>query len=169
MTEYIVKSTDTLSFVFVKGEDIVGKLTYKNWFSFKAKLELNNNHLYQMEPKGFWGTTIELKENDNTILNFKMNWNGNIVIHSVIANPEQDFVFRHRGVLKDSFVLLNKDDVELLVVKPDFKWNKFNYEYKITSSGYFDSFKNQDILLATTIHCANYYMATITSIVVATL
>jgi hypothetical protein len=159
MTEYKAKSTDTLSFSLTQDNNPVGELTYDSWFTFKAKLELTDNKSFTVEPKGFWGTTIELKDSQNILLKFKMNWNGDIVIHTNFDNKEKDFIFKRRGVFNESFVLLDKEKNELLVVKSDFKWNKLKYDYVLTASDTFDNFDNQAILLLSIIHCANYFMA----------
>jgi hypothetical protein len=158
MKEYKVRSTDIKHFSLTINEKEIGKLTYEKWFSFNAEMILDGDSTYQIEPKGFWGTTIELKQNDQVLMNFKMSWNGNIIIHSNFDGMERDFVLKHKGILKESYVLLNKEEEDLLVVKPDFKWNKFNYDYQITTTDRFDNYGFNTILLLTTIHCVNYYM-----------
>lgn len=159
MAEYYAKSNDSLSFELRNDNKLTGTITYKSWFNFNAVIELANDHNYQIEPKGFWGTTIELKDNDKVLLKFRMNWNGEIVVQTYFDGVKDSFVFKHRGVFKDSFVLTNKTGIELLVMKPHFKWNLLNYEYQINTSDDFEQYSNKDILLLTSLHCANYYMS----------
>ena len=159
MKEYKVKSEDTKHFSLTMNDQEIGRLKYEKWFSFKAEMILDGTRTYQIEPKGFWGTTIELRQNDKILLNFKMNWNGNIIINTWFDEIERDFILKHKGILKDSYVLLNKEEEDLLVIKPDFKWSKFNYDYNISTTDRFDNLSFNLTLLLTTIHCVNYYMA----------
>lgn len=162
MTEYKVKSNDSLVFEVRNNETLIGTLTYKSWFKFNAELEML--HLkYQIEPKGFWGTTIELKEGEKILLKFRMNWNGEIVIQTYFNEIKSGYIFKHRGIFKESFVLADQNGTELLVMKPDLKWSTLHYEYQITTSDIFDTFFEKEILLMTSLHCANYYMSMMTA------
>ncbi|BAP30919.1 uncharacterized protein CHSO_1882 [Chryseobacterium sp. StRB126] len=159
MAEYYAKSSNSLSFELVNDNKLTGKITYKSWFNFNAVIELANHQSFQVEPKGFWGTTIELKDNEKVLLKFRMNWNGEIIVQTYFDGVKESFVCKHRGVFKDSFVLTDKEGTELLVMKPQFKWNLLNYEYRITTSDDFETYSNKEILLLTSLHCANYYMS----------
>ena len=159
MTEYKAQSKGLLSFDLTRNEKFIGRLSYKNWYSFKASIELADNSTYQIEEKGFWGTTIELKHNEKLLLNFKMNWNGEIVVQTYFNDFEKGYIFKQRGVFKESFTLIDQEGIELLVMKPHLKWNKMNYEYQITTSDTFETFSNKEILLMNSLHCANYYMS----------
>ncbi|SDI26544.1 hypothetical protein [Chryseobacterium jejuense] len=159
MAEYYAKSSNSLSFELVNDNKLTGKITYKSWFNFNAVIELADHKSLQVEPKGFWGTTIELKDNEQVLLKFRMNWNGEIIVQTYFDGVKESFVCKHRGVFKDSFVLTDKMGIELLVMKPQFKWNLLNYEYQITTSDDFEKYSNKDILLLTSLHCANYYMS----------
>lgn len=158
MTEYTVKSGNSLVFELAKNETVIGNLKYKSWFRFSAEFEILHSK-YQIEPKGFWGTTIELKEGEKILLKFRMNWNGEIVIQTYFNEIKKGYLFKHRGIFKESFVLTDEEGTELLVMKPDLKWHTMNYGYQITTSDTFDAFAEKDILLMTSMHCANYYMS----------
>ncbi|GAB3988293.1 hypothetical protein GCM10028807_10630 [Spirosoma daeguense] len=159
MTEYQAKSTKPLTFNITKDDQLIGKLVYESWFKFSSTLELANGSTYQIKPKGFWGTTIEFKDGDNVLLKFSMNWNGDIVIQTFSGGFEKGYIFRHKGIFNESFLLIDQDGIELLVAKPQIKWSKMNYEYQLTTSGAFESLANKEILLITSVHCANYYMS----------
>lgn len=159
MAEYYAKSSNSLSFEVFNNDQLTGKITYKSWFNFNAVIELADHQSFQIEPKGFWGTTIELKDNETVLLKFRMNWNGEIIVQTYFDGVKESFVCKHRGVFKDSFVLTDKEGIELLVMKPRFKWNLLNYEYQIATSDDFEKYANKDILLLTSLHCANYYMS----------
>lgn len=159
MTAYQAKSPNSLSFELTKDGNLIGSLIYKSWFKFNAVMEIANNATYQVEPKGFWGTTIELKDKEKVLLKFSMNWSGEIVIQTYFSDTEKGYIFKHRAVFKESFILLDQEGTELLVVKPLLQWKKMSYEYELTASAVFETFLHKEILLLTSLHCANYYMS----------
>jgi hypothetical protein len=134
MTEYKVKSTDTRKFSLTQNDIILGDLTYEKWFSFTSEIILADNSRYQIEPKGFWGTTIEVRDEKNILLDFKMNWNGNIIINTKFDNVENHFVFKPKGIFKSTYALFDTEGQEILVIQPDFKWSKFNYDYDVNNN-----------------------------------
>jgi hypothetical protein len=157
MTGYHAKSNSSLSFDLTKDDKIIGKLSYSSGFKFNALIEIANSN-YKVEPKGFWGTTIELKDKEKVLLKLKMNWNGQIVVQTYFNDIEKGYVFKHRGFFKESFILADQEGIEPLVMKPQVKWNKLNYEYQVTISDIFESFSNKEILLMISLHCANMSM-----------
>ena len=161
MADYQAKSTDTLSFNLTQDEILIGRLFYKGWFKFAASVELANSSTYQIESKGFWGTTIELKEGDNLLITFSMDWRGQIVLQTNFQDSVKEYLFKHRGVFKESFVLIDQAENELLVMKPDLKWSKLNFDYQVSTSDSFESSYGKELLLMTCLHCANYYMSLI--------
>jgi len=158
MAEYYAKSSNSLSFEVTKDSQFVGRLIYTSWFKFNAEIEIGNR-FYLVEPKGFWGTTIELKDHERVLLKFRMNWNGEIVVQTYFDGVKEGFLFKHRGIFKESFVLTDQEGTELFVMKPNLKWSSMNYEYHITTSEKFDTLLNKEIVLINALHCANYYMS----------
>ena len=161
--EYQAKLNNSLSFDLTKDDQLIGKLSYKSWFKFDAKMEIADKANYQVEPKGFWGSTIEIKDNEKVLLKFKMNWNGEIIVQTYFNDIEKDYIFKHKGIFKESFTLLDQEEMEFLVMKPHLKWSKMNYEYEITSSEIFETLSNKEIVLTTSLLCANYYMSMMSS------
>ena len=159
MAEYHAKSNTHLSFEVTKEEKVIGKISYKNWLKFKAVLVIGDYKTYLVEPKGFWGTTIELKDGEQVLLKFNMNWNGDIVITSHFNGIAKDYIFRHKGFFRESFVLTDHEGIELLVIKPQIKWRQMNYEFKITTTDVFETNVNKNILLMNALLCANYYLS----------
>ncbi|MBW7674108.1 hypothetical protein [Chryseobacterium chendengshani] len=88
-----------------------------------------------------------------------MNWDSNILVHTYFDKIGKDYIFKHTGFFKESFVLTDQKGNELLRMKPNFKWNTLNYEYEIMTSDIFETFNEKNILLLNSLHCANYYMA----------
>jgi hypothetical protein len=166
MSEYVAKSNTSLSFDLTKEGHAIGKLSYQSWFRFDAEIALANDSSYQLAPKGFWGTTMALKDGESVLLKFKMNWNGSIVVQTFFNGIEKGYVLKHKGLFKESFVLVDEQGAELLVMIPHLQWFKMNFEYKITTSESFETLSHKEILLLNSIHCANYYMAVAMSAVV---
>ncbi|MCB2409098.1 hypothetical protein [Hymenobacter lucidus] len=158
MAEYQATATDTKVFQLLSEETVVGMLQYTEWYTFKAAAALADGSSFQITPKGFWGTTIELKDQDKVLLSFKMNWDGSIIIKSRLTADGRAFVVKSKGTFKQSFVLLDKDGQELVVVKPGYKWNKISPEYQISTTDSFEELAAKHLLLLTTVHCINYYM-----------
>lgn len=161
MADYKAKSIDSLSFDLTQGDSFIGKLSYKSWFSFIAVIEMANKATYQVDSKGFWGTTIELKEAGHLLLTFNLNWHGDVVVETHFNHIETGYIFKHRGLFNESFVLLDQEGIDLLVMKPHLKWKNMNYDYQIITADRFNSFPTKDLLLLTSLHCANYYMSMI--------
>ncbi|SKB77866.1 hypothetical protein [Dyadobacter psychrophilus] len=164
MAEYHTKSNDSLSFDVTNNGTLIGQLLYKSWFKFDAVLKTVNDKTYQIEPKGFWGTTIELKDCGKLLLKFEMNWNGDIVIQTSFSDFEKEYLFTHRGIFRESYVLTDPEGTELLFMKPHLKWRLMNYEYQITTSEIFETFPYKELLLLNSVHCANYYMSMIANV-----
>lgn len=156
--EYQATSKNALDFELKNNEATIGRLTYKSWFKFSAEIDILKSN-YKIEPLGFWGTTVEVKEGDKILMKFAMNWDGNILIHTYFDNEEKVYIFKHKGFFKESFVLTDEKGTELLIMKPNFKWNSLNYDYQISTSLIFETLSEKDILLLNSLHCANYYMA----------
>ncbi|UOQ71787.1 hypothetical protein [Hymenobacter cellulosilyticus] len=169
MADYLIKSTDTRTFTLLAEAAVLGELKYTEWFSFKAMLVLTNGPSLRIEPRGFWGTTIEAKDGDVVVLSFKMNWDGNIVLKSRLGGTNRAFVLKNQGLTKSGYVLLDKHGQELLTIRPDFKWNKINNDYSVSSSELFETFASKETLVLMAIHCANYYMTMATTMIATTI
>jgi hypothetical protein len=163
MEYYQVKSVDTKHFRLTQADTEIGLLEYDNWFSFKAEIILADHTRYAVQPKGFWGTTIEIKNQEQVVLDFKMNWKGQILIRTLFGGPENYYILRQKGLLKSTFVLVHQEEAELLSIEPDFKWTKLNVDYQLATSNAFEQLARKELLLLTAIHCANYYLTMMTA------
>lgn len=159
MREYKVAAEDSKHFSLKTDNREIGRLTYKKWYSYKAEITLAGNAIFQVGTKGFWGTTIELKQHGKVLLSFNMNWNGNLILHTRFDDTERDFIFKQKGIWKSAYVLLDNTKQQLLIIQPHFKWNRFSYDYTITTTDSFDALSFKELLLLTMVHCANYHMA----------
>ena len=157
MAQYQANSRNTQNFSLTLGNQKIGELIYSKWYSFKAEIVLADDTKYQLEPKGFWDSKIELKDNEKTLLDFKLGWKG-IVIKSFLDNQEQTYLLKLKSLLSYKFMLIDTNNDVLMAAETHFKWNKFSYDYSIETSPVFEHFDNKELLLLTILHCINYYM-----------
>ncbi|ADB36124.1 hypothetical protein [Spirosoma linguale] len=160
MGQYSANSTNSRNFILTFDNEKLGELIYQKWYSFAAEILMSNGKEYTLEPKGFWDSTVELKEGEVTLLKFKMGWKG-IIIKTYFDNEEKHFLLKLKGLLGNKFVLLNNENEELMAAETDFKWSKLNFDYTIETSPKFDNFSNEKLLLLTVLHCINYYITVI--------
>jgi hypothetical protein len=162
MEHYQVKSLDTKHFKLTRADATIGVLQYGNWFSFEADITMADQQRYAVRPKGFWGTTIEIKDGEQVVLDFKMNWKGQILIRTRFEGTEDFYILRQKGLLKSVFIL-QQEEIELLSVEPDFKWTRLSVDYQLVASDAFERLAHKELLLLTAIHCANYCLTTMTA------
>ena len=163
MTHYQVKSLDKKHFELKQADALIGRLEYESWFSFKAEITLADEHRYAVLPKGFWGTTIEIKDHEEVVLDFKMNWKGQILIRTLFGGTEDFYILKHKDLFKNSFVLLHGEETEVLSIEPNFKWSKLTVDYQLVASDAFAQLNHRELLLLTALHCANYYLTLVTA------
>lgn len=168
MAEYEVKSTNTKAFNLIKVDILVGRLKYESWYSLNAEIHLvSDDTNFTIRPKEFWGITIEVKHSEKNLLDFEMNWKGQIIINSKINDVGQRFILKQTSILKNIFVLLSNEE-KLLTIEPNLQWSKVNFDYKLISTDAFENLENKELLLLNAIHCTNYYITMMTSTVVTT-
>lgn len=157
MGQYKANATNSHNFTLRFDYQKVGELVYKKWYSFSAEIQMTDGTKYQLEPTGFWDSKIELKDDTQTLLEFKMGWKG-IIIKTLFNDSEEVFLLKLKGLLSNKFVLLDTNDEELMAAETSFKWSKFNFDYNIETTPVFDNFENKELLLLTILHCINYYI-----------
>jgi hypothetical protein len=162
MAHYKANSTNSRDFSLLNENISIGDLRYTKWYSFKAEISLADHSVYTLEPKGFWDSKIELKKGEETLLYFEMGWKG-IVIHFI--NSDKKYLLRLKGLLSSKYVLVDTDEKELMAVNTDFKWNKLHFDFNIETSKEFEEFDNKELLILTTLHCVNYYISFVNSVV----
>jgi len=158
MATYHAKTTNGLSFEVSKDSEVIGQLTYGSLLKFNAVITIADA-AYPVEPKGFWGTSIEVRRGEQVLLSFSMGWKGQIVLQRYFSSAGEKYVFDHHGVFRESFVLTDQDGKELLVMKPQLRWAKMSYEYELVTSNTLEATRDKDILILTALHCANYYLS----------
>jgi hypothetical protein len=147
-----VECTDKKTFQLIDNGQLLGQLTYKNLFSYKAEITLANSEYYEIKSVGFFGTSIIITKNETEIANLQMNWKGQIVM---TFQDGRVFVFKAKGGFHNRYVIENKAEEKLIQFDPKFNWGKFNYNYDIS----YDK-KPEDILFVLLgIYASNYYIA----------
>jgi len=163
MGQYKANATNSHNFTLRFDYQKVGELVYKKWYSFSAEIQMTDGTKYQLEPTGFWDSKIELKDDTQTLLEFKMGWKG-IIIKTLFNDSEEVFLLKLKGLLSNKFVLLDTNDEELMAAETSFKWSKFNFDYNIETTPVFDNFENKELLLLTILHCINYYITIVAAV-----
>ncbi|HEY8366738.1 MAG TPA: hypothetical protein VIL57_06280 [Bacteroidia bacterium] len=135
----------------------LGELQYLNWFSFKAKIILNNKDSYDLIPKGFFDASIELKKDEEVLISFKMVWKG-IAIKVYKGGQEHKFLLKHNTwELGYNYTLLNEENTQIAIIKSKFEWKKFNFNYKIELIENLPSNVDPALFNLTLLHAINYY------------
>ncbi|MFN8349180.1 MAG: hypothetical protein U0X91_29540 [Spirosomataceae bacterium] len=160
MGHYIANSENSRNFNLASEGREIGELIYQKWYSFTAEIIMADGAKFTLEPKGFWESKIELKDDSKTLLEFKMGWKG-IIIKTLFNDREENFLLKLKGLLSNKFILIDTDNIELMVAETDFKWSKFNFDYTIETTPNFDNFDRNELLLMAILHCINYYLTII--------
>jgi hypothetical protein len=149
-----VECTDKKTFRLTDNEQLLGELTYKNFFSYNAEITLTNSDSYEVKPIGFFGTSIAVTKNETEIANLKMNWKGQIII---TFQDGQEFVFKAQGVFHNTYVIENKEGEKQIQFDPKFNWGKFNYNYEIS----YDKKPQNTLFVLLGVYASNYYIAVV--------
>jgi len=163
MTEYVSQSTDGRTFGLTRNGDNIGKIAYKTWFTFNADIELAGGKNLHIGTKGFWGTTLELKDGEQVLMKLKMNWNGEVVLHTFFEDGEAGYIFKQKSILGKAFILTDKNNAELVVAQPDYNWTQMNYKYAIATSEAFEKLAHKEEILFSVVHLMNYYISSMTA------
>ena len=97
MTLYKANSIDLTTFTLTKEDQLLGELKYSKWYSFRAEIILPGQQKYELVPKGFWDSKIELVYNEGVLINFKMGWKG-ILINTKFNGFEQNYLLKLKGL-----------------------------------------------------------------------
>ena len=121
-------------------------------FFLKAQIKLANGEVYELNPTGFFGTSITVTKGGSEIANLKMNWRGQIVI---AFKDGQEYLLKAKGIFQDKYILENKEAEKLIQFDPKFNWSKFDYNYDIT----YDKIPQDILLILLGVYASNYFIA----------
>jgi hypothetical protein len=157
MEQYLAKAISSFgqTFHLMKGEEFVGMLSYKKWYSFNAQIELASGSKYDLEQTGLFGTNIVLKDGETVLINCHMNWKGQIIIESFFNDMLVRYMLKNMYLINDKIVLLNSDEKELMTMIPDNKWFETNRCVDLVLSEELGTLPNKELFLLTALHCTN--------------
>lgn len=141
---------DKKEYVLTSEEDIfLGSLKFEKWSSSKAEITTQFGEFYNIEPKGFWGTSMGVSISEKEIAEIKMNWQGQIVIDMLENGEGMDFLLQSKSIWTSQYVLLDHQKTELLIVTPDYKWKQGHYNFKVDVNPEFTNVINETHILLT--------------------
>jgi hypothetical protein len=139
-------------------ERILGTLIYPKWYSYDARIELANNRNYTLEQTGFWGTTVALKSEHKELMNCQTNWKGHILIESHLEEDLTGYKVKNTFSLDGKVLLLDSDGQEAMAIVPDQRWYESVRRFKLTLSDKLSVHPEKELIMLTSIHCANRTM-----------
>lgn len=142
------------AFTAVDNNVTVGRLEYLKWYSSRATINIGDQSLYSLEPKGFWQTHQELKKDGILVLQMQMKWNGSIIIKKP-KDAERFYTLQPKGFFKNGYVLSDYKGNDLMHIRYNFSW-KSNSGYIITCGDDFGNDEFEQLLMLLTVH---YYKA----------
>jgi len=135
----------------------LGQLNYDGFFTFRCQAAVGNDQ-YEIRPKGVFGTSMQVSRDGKEVASLQMNWKGNIIVS--YQNGEE-FVLKATGIFMNSYVLEDKNQQKILLLKPDFDWAKFSYHYDISH----DQRPKDLLLVLLAAYSANYFIAAMSAAV----
>lgn len=125
---------DSKSIVFYEESHLVLKLVYAGRFSHKASIIDAENQVYEIDAVNFWKTRFEIRLNQQCLFTIKKKWGKTAEISTNKDSTRNILLFKHKGFFKFRYVIQDKDDRELVVVKSKFRWKGFRHDYDIEVS-----------------------------------
>lgn len=147
-----VITEDSKNIAFYEGNHIVLKLVYSGRFSKKASIIDAENLVYEIVAVGFWKNRFEISLNQKCLLNIRKKWAGNFVIYANEDSVIDAFTFKRKGFLNSRYVIQDKDDRELAIVRPKFRWSVFRYDFDIEINDSLKRHENYFLILGMMIY-----------------
>ena len=127
-----IEYSDSKKYVLKSDDDaFLGSLTFENWLASKASITTQFGEFYDIATKGFWGTSIGVTKDNVELSELKMNWKGEIVIDMSANGKGADYLLKSHNLWMSQYCLQNRDKKEIMIITPDYKWNKWHYDFKI--------------------------------------
>jgi len=127
-----IESIDSKGSFVIKDEftDLL-KVFYKKWFSSQAKTTLNGIEL-TIKPKNIWQSKFDILKNGIDKGDIIFTWKGDIVIslEDKIGN-NNEWIVKTKGFWDYRFEVFNNSEKLILILKPNFNWKNFKYNYEI--------------------------------------
>ncbi len=138
---------DSKNIVFYEVNLIVLKLVYAGRFSNKASIIDADNQVYEIDAVNFWKTRFEIRLDQECLFTIKKKWAKTAEIGINNGSSSNILLFKHKGFLRFRYVVQDKDDRELAVVRPKFKFKGFRHDYDIEVSESLKRKPNYSVIL----------------------
>ncbi|MFH1121393.1 MAG: hypothetical protein V1775_16360 [Bacteroidota bacterium] len=127
--------------VFFDGEKLIARLVYQKRLSSNASIRFPDGTVYEIVSLDFWKSVFEIQYEGKPVIAFRKKWTGKTAIETLQQAGRSLYTFRQRGFFDTRYVLSDKDDRELAVVRSKFRWKGLTYDFHIQIS---DSLKRRD-------------------------
>lgn len=139
----IISTSGNGNFKIEDCEKGILELAYRNWFSSTAKTTFNGTEI-EIKPKNIWNTSFDIFHDKEDIGDISFNWKSN----AIITINNEKFLLKAIGVWGLKFEFVNENQERMLLIKPNWKWNKIKYDYDVEIiSGNYDSKKIIELLI----------------------
>jgi hypothetical protein len=133
--------------LYAEDGTFLGNLKFENWHANKASILTQFGEFYDLATKGFWGTSIVVTKAGNEYAELKMNWKGHIIIDLTYNGENVDYIVKLNSMWKSQFVLQNRQEQDLLILIPGYKWATGHYDYKVEINPDFQEEVNETLVL----------------------
>jgi hypothetical protein len=135
----ITENSKTIA--FFDGEQRIARLEYKKWYTATARIQLMEGSVYEIVPLDFWKSAFEVQSQGRPVIAFRKKWTGKTAIETLQQGGRSQYTFRQRGFFDVRYVLSDKDEREMAVVRSKFRWRRLSYDFDILIS---DGLKRRD-------------------------
>ncbi|TGD59118.1 hypothetical protein [Flavobacterium humi] len=156
---YTIKERSWKKIILTQGEKELGSLDYIGWSSAKCEINLHNGEKFSIDPKSFWKSSFELKQNGKTLLEYAMNFGGTFAFKSSVNDPDVAFTMKSKGFWGKSYVILDKKGDQMAQIMLGYSWKTFKSQYDIQTVPAFDALPLRDVLVLSMVHGIRYFTA----------
>jgi len=118
------------------------ELEYKNWFSSIANTNFDNTEI-EIRSKNFWNSSFDIFHSGKDVGNIIFNWRGD----ALITINNEKYLFKAIE-WNSKFELLNDKEEKIVLIKPNYKWEKKKYDYELeVVTDYFDFSRLVELLI----------------------
>ncbi|MBS1771721.1 MAG: hypothetical protein JST82_02585 [Bacteroidetes bacterium] len=128
----------------------LGRLDYEGWFSMKVSILIGDDK-YDIQSSSFWQTKLEVLKGDRVVADLKYNFGGNMVVN---YHDVGTYLFKP-SFWHSKFSLHTEHEKEIIMLKPDFQWRTFKFDYDIETDDNYLEGKNP-LLVLILIYCCNH-------------
>lgn len=132
---------DARNIAFQEGDEHLATLTYLKRMSHRAIIRLSGGDEYEIIPLNIWRSKFEILHKGKAEIAFNRKWNGKTLIGVIRQGHRQSYVFQPRGFFDDRYVLMDNDKREMAVLRTNFLWKGFKYNFNLQVS---DSLKRRE-------------------------